>query len=365
MDAELVKLIKLINSNKTLNEISNITGLTNKQLFIKFEHLKQLGYVIEREYNYNGEINYALSNPFQVKEPNEITINMPTNSQKFRTLIISDTHLGHLNDNLKSIAIMMEYCLKEGIHNIFHAGDFFHGIFPNDSQDIKVTDPFEQIEYGLNNYPYDKNIITYICLGNHDATFWLEDGLDIKKILLEKRHDLVPIGYGNSKINILNNSIYINHPIERAGIISTGHQNIIKSLIIKGHSHKFKISTGGGCTIIHTPTLSTMNISTDKSSTISYPSLLDMELTLNESGITYIYLQHFIIVNKQLIRISEIENPQANLSHKLIIEDKTINLKPKLTTITTQENKKRVLAKTPQDYKGMNQIEKFNSRYER
>ena len=36
MKDETILLIKLINENKTLNEISAITGLSHKQLFTKF-----------------------------------------------------------------------------------------------------------------------------------------------------------------------------------------------------------------------------------------------------------------------------------------------------------------------------------------
>ena len=363
MKDETIKLIKLINSNKTLNEISSITGLTNKQLFIKFSMLKQMGYSIAREYNYNGEINYALDNPFNIKPNNEITIKTPTNTKKIRAIITGDTHLGHMDDSIESAEIMTNYCIKEGIHNIFHAGDFFHGIYPGATKNIKISDPFEQIQYGLSNYPYDKSILTYICLGNHDASFWIEDGLDIKNILLERRHDLVPIGYGIGKINILNNSIYLHHPIERIGIVSSGQQNITRNIIIKGHSHKFKVDTGSAHATIYAPTLSTVNTNNIGYTTTIYPSMIDMELTINEFGITGIYLQHFMIINNQLIRVGEIENPCINVYHKQVKSENTCNIKPKLTTINTQENKKRILAKTPQDYKGMSQSEKFNTRY--
>ena len=221
MKDETKLLLQLINDNKTLNEMSNILGLSNKQLFIRLSMLRNRGYILDREYDFDGEIRYLIKNPFQKDELLKDTIHLKTSqdAEKLRMLITSDTHLAHKKDNLKILDAMMNYCRKEGIHIIINAGDFLHGIYSGEKKNTKVLDAFEQIQYGLKNYPYDKNIFTIVCLGNHDATFWINDGLDIKTILMEQRHDIIPLGYGIGVIHFLNNRIILQHPIERLGIV--------------------------------------------------------------------------------------------------------------------------------------------------
>ena len=110
------QLIKLINENKSLSEICDITKLSRKQLFIKLSMLRQGGYLIEKQYNYNGEINYFLSNPFYNNKSNELIINSQSDLKSIRMILTSDSHYGHINENLECTDQMFNYCSKENIH---------------------------------------------------------------------------------------------------------------------------------------------------------------------------------------------------------------------------------------------------------
>ena len=76
MNEQLINLLKLINDNKTLNEIREITNLNNEDLYIQFFNLKELGYSIERKYYYDGNIKY-ITNPLTKLTDNICYIDTP------------------------------------------------------------------------------------------------------------------------------------------------------------------------------------------------------------------------------------------------------------------------------------------------
>lgn len=383
MKDEIKQIIQLISENKTLNEISTATGLSNRQLFTKLSMLRHSGFLVDKKYYYNGDISYYLANPFvtDINSNNEVTLNIPEDIKKIRILLTSDTHLGDKNDNLACIDKMTDYCIKEGIHNIINAGDFLAGIYPN-NKNIAITDAFAQVQYGLQNYPYDKNILTFVCLGNHDASFWLENGIDIKTILLDRRHDIIPLGYASGIINISGNKIVVQHPIERVNNIHI--LSVPNSLVIKGHSHKFKTIMSGHNVTVYVPTMSNVNTQLQQS---MIPSMIDMELTITEQGIQHEYFQQFIFINNEFIRVAEVAYnipiPTKKTDKEEIIDDlkpRTMNFYTKaenkpleelteteeLATANNVPELPETTVKTfiPQNnYKGMNQIEKFNARY--
>ena len=188
-------------------------------------------------------------------------------------------------------------------------------VYGNNIKETKITDSYKQLEYGIDNYPHDELINTYICLGNHDMTFLLEESLNIKNLLLDKRHDLIPIGYGNGKIKILDNTFYLHHPISKCNINSLG-ETVMNSIIIKGHYHQFKVITGITELIIYTPTLSSVPTKAIKYNNLTYPSIIDAEFNLENGIIKDAYLQHFLIIDNNLIRVGEVIVPKLNLYQK-------------------------------------------------
>ena len=59
------KIIDMILKNASVNEISKVTGLSNKQLFYRLNMLKIKGYNFSRKYYYDGEITYKLQKGFE------------------------------------------------------------------------------------------------------------------------------------------------------------------------------------------------------------------------------------------------------------------------------------------------------------
>lgn len=348
MNTQTQDLIELIKQNKSLNEISTILGLSNKQLFIKLSMLRNSGYVIDKNYYYNGEIKYSLSNPFKISD-DTIYVTTPKDTSTIRVLLTSDTHLGNINDNIECIHNMTEYCIINNIHLVLNCGDFFDGIYPENPSN-KISDSLEQIAYGLKNYPYDKNILNFVLLGNHDATFWLKDGIDIKTVLENRRHDIIPVDYGYGRVNIGGCQFRMQHPLSNEN--NKDIPKLCKDMIIlKGHSHKFKVMQGNDNLSITVPCLSNVSAGYELN---PIPSMIDMQLDINEGSLSTQHLQQFIFIDNKPVRISEIDyhvpiniiNPKYEEEHKEVFDtQKEIN-----TYQATQ-------------YKGMSQIEKFNARY--
>jgi len=109
------KILDLIEKNASVNEISKITGLTNKQLFYRLSLLKNKGYDFERKYYYSGDIVYRL---IRDKLTNDIDNNGATiltskNDNVFKALLISDLHIVNKNERLDFIYKTYDYCIKD------------------------------------------------------------------------------------------------------------------------------------------------------------------------------------------------------------------------------------------------------------
>ena len=170
-------------------------------MFYRLNMFKVKGFDFSRKYYEDGEITYKLNKGF--KEETDISLITSPKTSEIKIAFLSDLHLSNEHERLDLLNEVYNFCAKENIHVIINGGDLIDGLMGPDKKKHSTYE--KQIDYALKNHPFDKNILNFICLGNHDASFWLEDGIDIKNILLEKRHDLVPIGYGNGKINLLNN----------------------------------------------------------------------------------------------------------------------------------------------------------------
>ena len=223
--------------------------------------------------------------------------------------------------------------------------------------------------------------MTFVCLGNHDASFWIEYGLDIKTILLEKRHDIIPVGYGYGIVNIGKHRIRMQHPIDRCNLrIPSNNERII----LMGHSHKFKAYGAKNKLVVHVPTLSNM---TPASKEKAIPSMIEMTLNIHNGIINNLYFQQFMVINNQLIRTGEMQYDVPIRSMNVEnAKDKKANMKPNLasnepvSTISkseenlsdnisktiievTKEKKQETTAPSNRNCKRMSQIEKFNARY--
>lgn len=302
------RIIELIGNGRTLNEICKQLNLTRKQLYYRLKTLQMHGFEFDRVYYYDGNIKYVNEN--QVIDTNRDGIDLITKTcdQQINIMLISDIHFGSKYDDYKLLDKIYNYCVLNNIHIIINAGDLIDGINLGKEKRIKSFE--RQIDFLIKNYPYDKNIINFICLGNHDIDSFMTNNQDIETALYNLRHDLVSLGYGVGNINIKNESIYVKHNISGYNCPHIPSE----SIIILGHSHKASIYPNDNL-YIHVPPLS--NISNDIN---GFPGAMVMKITFKNGYFKFGLFEQLIISDK-IYKINEFRQelfPNRNSKKKSI-----------------------------------------------
>ena len=289
------KLLDLINQEKSLNEIANIMHLSHKQIYARLKNMKNHGFEFNRNYFYDGNIKYQqIFNPKD--KQNNISLITKNTDQDINIMLISDIHLGSKFERLDLLNKIYDYCIKKDIHIIINTGDLIDGI--NFGNDKKLNTFPEQIDYLLKKYPFDKNIINFICLGNHDYDSLHNSGQDLSTNLYNYRHDLISLGYGFGCINIKNEQIYTRHLIPGIKVEKAPSG----SLILHGHSHKATFTINQNC-LIHIPTLSNLSIDNN----ISSPGAMFMTLCFDRGYYKTIYIEQ-LAVNDNIYTINQFKS---------------------------------------------------------
>lgn len=330
-------IVDMIEKGLSANEIADAAGLSNKQLFYRLNSLKAKGFTFNKKYYENGDIVYNLVKSINSINSKGATILTDKNSRSFKTMFISDIHLGSLYDCVKYLDMIYDYCIKNDIHIIINAGDFIDGTI---GLKKRHNDIDKQINYAIKNYPFDKSIINFLCLGNHDYNALEEYGQDLGQVLNARRHDIVPIGYGTGIINIMNDHIIIRHP----ATVSSVNVDMSEHFIFYGHSHKMKIVTSGLYNAIHIPSLS--NLPTSKQ---SIPGVLLAELKITNGDITNGIFNHLVIMNNEFYPVSEMN---------LFLKGSNGDVNAVINNIDDREESNDLSKQ-----KVLSQIEKFNKRY--
>lgn len=336
-----LKLLNLIKEGKTTNEIAEALNLSNKQLYNLITTIRNKGFDFERKYYYNGEIIYKPRNSFIYPAINEKTLITTPNDQDITMMVISDLHIGCEEERLDLLNKVYDYCVQEGIHIIINCGDLIDGTFGQNNK--KYDNIIEQIDYLLKVYPFDKSILNYTLLGNHDLSALQNVGLDISIILQSYRHDIIPLGYGTGKINIKNDNIIVKHQLFNG---KPQIDDFKQKLILKGHSHQMRVLTSNNNCIIYIPSLSNVNVSTEN----ILPTAT--KLTLNfTNGIFKTGTIKQLLISDKIYSLNEFSfqiNKTENQSNKIEHEESAV---------------KKLIKKEEKYTPGMSQIEKFNERY--
>lgn len=287
-------LLDMINCGYSVNEMSMMLGISNRAMYDKILKLSNRGYKLDRKYYYTGDIEYITNNGYK-NDISDISIITSNKDNEFRALLVSDLHIGSRNERMDSINDMYEYCIKNSIHIIINAGDLVNGMIGLPS---KHSGFYEQIDYLINNYPFDNNILNFCVLGNHDYDSLNNTGQDLMMVLNNYRHDIVPLGYGIGTINVKNDKIIVQHHL------STGpkYEDKVSSLVLKGHSHKMKMVNKGNRIFLKIPTLS----NDFKNGNQMVPSMIEMNIKFRQGYFYEIGFKQLIYMNGNFSPIGEV-----------------------------------------------------------
>lgn len=360
-------ILDLISKNASVNEICSVTGLSHKQLFYRMNMLKIKGYNFKHKYYYNGDIVYELLKGVNKEKTNETTLLTSPNEQEFKAIIISDLHLGNIYERPDLLEEVYNLCIKKGINIILNIGDLVDGLIGS-KYDKKYDNIERQIEHLLKVYPFDKNILNFICLGNHDYDCLDKEGLDINNVLSSKRHDLISLGFGKSLINVKNDKILLKHET----CVENDLDLVGTNLRFEGHSHRTKTTVRDTIVNFGVSSLSDMMLYEK----MAMPSLAiittNFKWGLFEKG----NYEQYIFIDNKLCKVSEIECDLIRgkkLQQPIINneeERKSINLKEykgideKQDTPKNKDKIKEEIVNTekPKELK-LSQVDKFYKRY--
>lgn len=159
-----------------------------------------------------------------------------------KLLFISDTHLGHDDENVDYVSEAYNVALRKGIKTVIHAGDLVEGTSRN-HEEIEKLDYAEgfnilenEIKRAIGLLPQE--IKTKLLLGNHDYSCFRHFPGLISRFFGNENVDI--LGMGRAIVN-WNGSL----PMEIVHDISDEmfSENVEADVIqIRGHSHKYEVS---------------------------------------------------------------------------------------------------------------------------
>ena len=296
------KIIDLIGENYSIKQISSILGISEKQLYVRIKQIINYGYKMNVNYCYNSDIYYILNKDEHDILKSGVNLKLPRKENLFRCLVISDTHIGSVDDDIKLLNIVYDYAVKNDINIIFNCGDNIEGDYTSSPKRIK--DVHEQAEYFIKKHPYDKNITNFVVFGNHDFHSLLDYGFDFAKYVGNARYDIVPLGYGQGNVNIKSDSIILFHKLRDK------YKPVInkEKILLSGHGHLMKTKFND-ILWLGIPTLSYK--SNDKNHDI-VPGFVDLTLEIENGEFNKVIAQH-LIINPNVIQVGETRGKVKNL----------------------------------------------------
>ena len=342
-----IKLLNLIREGKTANEIAQELNISNKLLYTRIVNLKNKGFLFDRKYYYDGNIVYVPK--MDLLNNNDISLITKSSDKELTLVVISDLHIGNDYQRIDLLKSVYDYCAKEGINIIINAGDLVDGTLGTTKK--LYPNPIEQIDYAMQIYPFDKNILNFTLLGNHDFSVLKETGQNLALLIQNYRHDIIPIGYGKGQISIKNDKIIVSHPIDE---ITFDAKLDNKTLLLKGHSHKFKFHFDCNHTIVKVPSLSDLSLGADN----QIPTLLKININFNNSGLIEKGVINQLLIADKVYTLNELDF----FFYHNITEEKNIKLEEEQTNITKEQTTPNQLKLIKKEER-LSQIERFNKRY--
>jgi len=224
------KLIELIyNKTMSLNQIQEQLAEDKIKLSIAdiLEKLESLQSKIDLEKREkNGTLYFKFPIP-KAKTNTIYNITIKDNCYCYDMLAVADFHIRDFDDKMHyNMDLMYEYCIKNNIHFIINAGDFFSlkdRVFNSKCKYSSLKEAQVLVEKVITCFPYHQGIYQGIMGGNHDKK-GLKYGFDAIENLTQNRDDFIDFGYDNCLLTFEGynsiickkcNSIAFHHPHRR------------------------------------------------------------------------------------------------------------------------------------------------------
>ena len=293
-------ILDRIKAGVTIKELASEFNLTHRQLYNRINQIEGQGYIVNRNYNTNGNLSYSLHKDGYYRQGE---FYLKNSQRKPKIMVISDLHIGNIKGNIELINTVYDYCAKEDIHNIIICGDLLDGTF---SQEEIIIDPEKQIDYLIKNYPFDESILNIFEPGDHDISLQHNTKMSLHKVLTKKRHDIANIApcfhdKQDSIITINHNKIQVSH---KSSYTETNTIDDVK-LHLCGHMHSLRelYNINSKTTPrIYIPPLCRINFHDE----INLPRAVELDLFLDSSmNLEVIEKKDLILINERIAKTGE------------------------------------------------------------
>lgn len=314
MSEEELKLLDLIYEGRlTYNELVCELNTDRETLNRYLRDLKLRGKDWYKKYYSDGSTRIAMPDYTDYEEDSTAIITRP-DENVFKALIVSDLHLGCTIERLDLLYRAFEYAKEKRIHIIFGCGDLLDGAQDRSAAQSTIPDTFKQIEYIIEKYPHDKNILTFAVLGNHEGYASRRDSVDIAQTITNARSDLIISDLPYFCIGVKNEVIKLKHKLE-----TTGQERVN----IFGHTHKYlnavatdvnsyntieNVRVFDKSIVIKAPSLSNANQ--------GVPSMMEMRLYFTDGYIYKIYTSEIGFIGRNSVRTELIRS-----THEILLPE--------------------------------------------
>lgn len=289
------QILELIKKDKSSAYIASELGISEKQVWMRLRQIVSSGYQIQNRYYSDASIKYSIKKDETIDTDTDIRICVPSGSKELRVIAISDTHIGNKGSDIDLIKRVYEYASNNDINIILNCGDLIEGDYTSDRKFIDNVE--DQVNYLIKYYPYDKNILNFAIVGNHDYHSLHYSGFDVIKRINTVRQDIVPTGYGLGTINIKADKLILKHELQSKNLPDIPED---ANVVLVGHGHMMKTKLYEKL-FICIPSLS--HVSPDKTRE-NVPGFVDMKLSFDKKRVDYLELKHLILTPK-VLEVSE------------------------------------------------------------
>lgn len=217
--------------------------------------------------------------------------NIPFDKSHIKIGLLSDTHLGSIYDDVKTLERVYSIAEDRNIDFMFHAGDLTDGVLgiPNYEKYLREDTYYGQVKYVIDKYPKYSGK-TYTISGNHDDYWTMLTGKEIIEDISEKRGDIIYLGRRRI-VNINGLKIQILHgdfdPITNSWFKGTKYLRSIESsphILHIGHKHISNYETFNSTHIVRSATIIDTTPRLKVNGLKSEKSMFWGDITLDDNG---------------------------------------------------------------------------------
>jgi hypothetical protein len=238
-------LMDMLKRGTTVAQLSDAVGVTENIATAMIDEKKQAGFNL-------SEIGGAWKIVNDVI-PSDNHYHRGWNGDRIiRFGLMGDTQINSKYTQISHLHTLYDFYSREGITDVYHTGDIDEG------EQMRKGHQYECYNQGVDDhaseivrvYPKRDGVTTRFICGNHDASMIKLAGVDIGKMIADKREDMEYLGMDSAVVSLTDNcTLELRHPGDgTAYAISYKIQKMIESMsggekpniLAVGHYHKLE-----------------------------------------------------------------------------------------------------------------------------